>query len=177
MKGVQTHLQLTAGIHLLSSIAWTEEEADLVIFMDTSLTGFGMWLPALHVAYYRRIPPSSVRFKIFYYEALAVVCAIHWAAQRTPLPRQVAIHTDNMNTVDMFSSMKPRVSFVEMMKFAVDVLLASNMDLRVFHISGNLNDVADKLSRNQLSAVHDSHPDLQILHYEPPSQLLGALAP
>ena len=61
-----------------------------------------------------------------------------------------------------------------MMQFAVDAILRADIDVRVLHIAGVDNVVADRLSRGQFRTLASSHPDLQVLPYEPPVSLPGA---
>ena len=112
--------------------------------------------------------------QIFYYKALVVVCAVHWAVLCVPVPHCVVVFFNNMNTVNMFNLMKPQLSFVPTMRFVVNTIFCANVDLHMLHISRVENVVADHLFQGQLWALATSHPDLHILPYKPPGMLPGA---
>ena len=45
-------LRVSDGVFLLHSIAWTMPEADMLVFTDACLTGYGFWCPQLNRAYH-----------------------------------------------------------------------------------------------------------------------------
>lgn len=167
------HFKATQGLYLFQSIAWSPAEADITFYTDASLSGVGMWSPDLHTGYYADINTRRNDSKIFYYEAYVVVCALHWASTRSPVPKRVAIFSDNTNTVDIFNSMRARGEFNEILKFAVDILMRHNIDLCVLHIAGTDNIIADHLSRGRLSDIKDIDDSLILLAYTPPMDLPG----
>jgi hypothetical protein len=57
---------------------------------------------------------------------------------------------------------------------AMDVLLRYGVDLRVEHIPGADNVIADALSRFQNERVLTLVPNVHILTFEPPRDTLGA---
>jgi hypothetical protein len=71
--------QKSDGIFLLKSVAWnprTDQVHATVCYTDACPTGMAYWFPELNVAFQCRIPASNQPEKIFYYEALAVTCAM-----------------------------------------------------------------------------------------------------
>lgn len=73
-------IKASSGVFLLGSIAWDLADCDLEIFMDTSLSGFGMWSPTVNIAFHALMLSGHAASHIFFHEAFVVCCAIHWAA-------------------------------------------------------------------------------------------------
>jgi hypothetical protein len=57
---------------------------------------------------------------------------------------------------------------------AVDVLIDLNVDLRVYHVAGTENNVADALSHFDNNRALGLVPDLIIDEFTPPWNVLGA---
>ena len=163
------------GVFLLQSLAWHVEESDLVVYTDTCLSGFGFWSPQHTTAYYGPTLPSRSNDPIFFHEAYAVACAIHWACHRSPPPGCLVVRTDSMNTVDLFNTLRARHVYNEILKFVVEELMNCDVDMRVVHISGQHNQVADFLSRGQLHDAQRLRPLLQTQSYQPPAMLVEAV--
>ncbi|KAF8585603.1 hypothetical protein K439DRAFT_1615876 [Ramaria rubella] len=117
------------GVHMLESTEWTPGEADLHIFCDATLTHT---LPFI---------------------ALAVVSALAWASQLASPPHRLLIHSDSLNTIEMFHSLKALEGYNDLLLYAMRILLLSRISLRVAHISGKDNTVADALSCMLLDVV------------------------
>ncbi|TFY77497.1 hypothetical protein EWM64_g6514 [Hericium alpestre] len=164
------------GIHIITSHEWDSSQADLIIYCDASLTGgLAFWSPAHHRGFLSELPtaPSNAD-TIFWYEALTVVSALDWACSLSPTPQRVAIFSDSLNTVQMFNSMRARPSYNELLLFTCRKLLLHHVDLRVFHIAGEVNIIADTLSRNLLHVALQYEADLDIHLFQPPRLTLGA---
>jgi hypothetical protein len=86
----------------------------------------------------------------------------------------IAIYTDNTNTVDMFHSLRTQPFYNPLLLTAVDLLRQFDVQLRVFHIPGSDNVVADALSRGRFDVVAMHAPHLRIFFFEPPRLTLGA---
>lgn len=80
----------------MHSCEWDPNNADLAIFNDACPDGMAFWVPSLHLAFQHIIsaPPEQ----IFFFEVLTIVSALHWFVDNLP------VHTDNLNTVDMFNT-------------------------------------------------------------------------
>jgi hypothetical protein len=167
-------LQDASGVRLLRSTAWDPSLADVTIYCDACLEGMGYWFPDHHVGYFSPTPPSPPVDRIFYYEALCVVAALHRAHRMSPNGSRFVIYTDNTNTVDIFNSLHCLPAYNHILRFAVDILLDGDHDLRVLHIPGEDNDVADAISREDFSRVLDLQPGLSLLDFQPPQMPLGA---
>ena len=73
-----------------------------------------------------------------------------------------------MNTVDMFNSMRAEPGYNTILMEAVDTLIDIGVSLRVFHIPGEENSIADALSRSMFDIVRAQQPRLQIAIFQPP---------
>jgi hypothetical protein len=95
------------GIHLLNAHLWDSSAADLVLYCDAALSGgLAFWSPT-HSQGYVADKPQAPRDAdhIFWFEALTVISALHWATQLPSPPHHLAIFTDSLNTVQLFDSL------------------------------------------------------------------------
>lgn len=164
------------GIFFYRAKAWPPRAADLTILCDASLEGLGYWCPLRQQAFMADRPPAPVALEdhIFWYEALCVLGALEWAASLPRPPQRLAIYTDNLNTVQMFDSFRASEGYDDILLRACEILLLHQIDLRVWHIPGAQNTIADALSRHLLQIVQQYRPDLVIYSFEPPHVTLGA---
>jgi hypothetical protein len=77
------------------------------------------------------------------------------------------IYTDNSNTVDIFSSFRALPQYNHLLKTAVDILNLGDSDVRVLHVPGADNAIADALSRADFQRAIDLAPDIKISAFEP----------
>ena len=171
------HISKSDGVHLIRSFYWPLESACLTIYCDTSLTSMGFWLPDENVGYHSPIPPNFIphnlpaRDWILPYESLCVLSALQHAADNLLMIHEsdsrIVIFTDSNNTVNIFSSMRCQPLYNPILRHATDILLTSRLQLRVIHVPGEMNIMADLLSRGQLMDALTVHP------FEPPSVRLG----
>ena len=162
-------LESSSGVHLLKSIYWGSDEATLTVFCDACPAGMGFWYPELNVGFYSPTPCYEHPDLIFYFEALCVHSALvdchHRTANRGT--GRFIIYTDNSNTVDIFSSLQALPPYNHLLKMAMDILNLGDSDMRVLHISGVDNAVADALSRSDFQRAIDLVPSLKISPFEP----------
>ena len=171
------HVRGSSGVHVLSSVAWTFDNlppSTFLAYTDASEVGLGFWFPSLDSGYAASMSPSHSPPTIFFLEALAVLAAIQKAASLLPHGARIAIFTDNSNTVGMFNTLAALPKLNWLLLSAVDVLLAHDLDFRVFHIPGHRNVVADHLSRGRFAEAVASAPGLRVHSFEPPRDALGA---
>ncbi|TDL26836.1 hypothetical protein BD410DRAFT_704500, partial [Rickenella mellea] len=131
----------------------------------------GFWIPSLDTGYFSDLPQACDTDGIFYYEAVAICCAIHHVAATLPNCRRLVVYSDSHNSVDIFNSYRASKIYNSLLKFAVDILIQHKVDLRVIHIPGEDNPIADALSRGMLDVLRETLPTSNILHYKPPSNL------
>lgn len=169
------HARVSDGIFLLRSVAWdpTLHTSDATVcFTDACLDGMAYWFPDLNLAFQFRIPDKAQTHHIFYYEALAVTCAI--LDKHHDLPR-IIIHSDNQNTVDIWHSLKASAPYNQLLMLAIDRLIHSNTEARILHVPGTSNTIADALSRFNNTLALQLAPQLHISTFQPPRGTLGAV--
>jgi len=163
------------GLLFFRSLDFSPTADDVVVaYTDASSEGLGVWFPHDNCACQCSLPISAPRDTIFFFEALAVCSAIHTIADMTPTPVKLLVYTDNANTVAIFDSLRARPPYNSILLSAVNVLLAYNVDLRVVHIPGEQNVVADALSQFHNERVLECAPEAEIYSFEPPRDALGA---
>ena len=170
-----SHLENSNGVHLFKSFTWTVSLADVVIYCDACPDGMGFWYPISKDGYYAPTPinvPSNV---IFYFESLCVLSALVHAQSKARRGSKILIYTDNANTVDIFRSFRCLPPYNHLLKAAVDVLILNDFSLRVLHVPGEENIVADALSRVQFSVALANEPDLKLFTFHPPGMVGSAL--
>ncbi|KAF9528414.1 hypothetical protein CPB83DRAFT_791773, partial [Crepidotus variabilis] len=165
-KWATEKLDTSSGIFLLKSVDWNITKATHIIYCDACPSGMGFWYPNLHLGYLADNPADDDGL-IFYFEALCVLCALHDASKRSPKGRKFIIYTDNMNTVDIFNSLQCLPNFNIILKAAVDILYSGEHDMRVLHVPGTENIVADALSRGRLDVALQTDPSLKVTTFEP----------
>ena len=113
---------------------------------------------------------------IFYYEALVVASPCNDLKATMPHYSQIIIYTDSMNTVDMFSSLKCQPEFNPLLQHCVDVMISKEFRIRVLHIPGERNNVADAISWREFYHAQQLAPGLHIQAFQPPQlSMLGAV--
>ena len=164
-------LSLLPPVQLLHSLTWTEAEADVTVFCDACPKGMGFWLPDEDVGFYCATPAQTLPL-IYYVEALCILAALkHCCASMTP-HQKLLIYTDNSNVVDIFFS-HCRPEFNTIIKHAISTRVESQINVRVLHIPGDMNGVADAIPRAEFDhaetlAANLSIPSLSILNFPPP---------
>ena len=160
---------------MLESVAWKVTEADVTLYTDACLQGIGFWCQQLAIGLYAPTLLHILPDHIFYHEAYAVVCALHWICHKTILGlRRIVIYSDNMNTVDIFHLLKARGLYNGLLKEAVDLLMTFEVDLQVLHVEGSHNTLADLLSRSRFNEISRMYPAITVTPYKPPAFQVGA---
>jgi hypothetical protein len=112
---------------------------------------------------------------IFFYEAVAVTSVIDILQKRGTHHSKTVLYTDSMNTVDIFNSLRCQSAFNPLLLFCVDTCISNNFDLRVLHVPGVENEVADAISQHDFGKALRLVPDLQLSLFQPPHcAMLGA---
>lgn len=161
------------GVVLLQELEWTPQEANHTIFCDASLVGLGFWLPSSNEGFASKVPPGIPAEMNFFRKALCVISAIDYIAQCYRNTKLI-IFSDNKNTVDMFSSLATRPDYNCLLTHAISQIIRSNIRLKVIHVPGECNHVADSLSHRLWQRAHDFSPGLTIINFLPPRDALGA---
>jgi hypothetical protein len=180
------HVRKSSGVFLFRAIDWNPiHESYFELRCDACLEGMGFWSPSLRIGSYSPVPREAKRNKIFFWEAVSVLSALDWFCKKalplllplllsTNTHFRLTIRTDNMNTVQIFDSLAAQPGYNDILKSAVDLMVHYNVDLRVIHIPGEANDVADAISRRQFHFAQSVIPDLHIFPFQPPQCVLGA---
>jgi hypothetical protein len=74
----------------------------------------------------------------------------------------------------MFNSLYALLAYNPILITAVDLMISAGIQLRVFHIPCDENQVADALSRFDNTTACVLHPGLIIQNFSPPRFTLGA---
>ena len=97
---------------------------------------------------------------IYQAESISVLTALHWGLIRGW--RKLLIYTDSMNTVDLYASHRPTPELRPILRIWSLLLLKYKASVRVLHIAGTQNVVADALSRGLLDTAIHNCPKLRI---------------
>ena len=135
---------------------------------DACLKGMAFWYPNYNVGYYSPNPSGTPSKDIFYFEALCVVATLTHAANFRMEPSQIVIFSDNQNTVNMLSSLQAAPTYNHLLLQVSDILITHHHDLRVLHVSGQDNLVADALSHFRVADALDICPNLIVEFFQPP---------
>ena len=159
--------------NIIDSWEWARSEAHDTFLCDACPTGMGYWSPRTCEGFVCAVS-SSTRHGIFFFKALTVLSALsHVCESPSPQPRRLAILTNSLNTFDMFNTLHALPAYNPILITAVDLLLASNIQLRVFHIPHNENKVADALSHLDCTTARWFHPGLVVTRFSPPWFMMG----
>ena len=143
--------------------------------MDAASTcGLGIFFPGLDLGFqcaHSDLPTDS---HINFLELLAVACAVHICTLMEHVPHRLAVFSDSSFAVDIFSTLRARPPFNSVDMLSVDVLISYGIDLRVAHLAGANNHVADALSRFKNDKACALMPNLTIFLFTPPQDALGA---
>lgn len=158
LRWLSEALRKWEGSRLLESYFWNLDKADCLYFCDACPSGLGIWNTKSNEGFYYILPPPSR--DIYWAELASVVTAI--LMSRDDKAQKVLIFTDSENVVNLFSSHRA-IDLVRLMfKTAVEVMLLDNIDIKVKHVSGDRNIIADLLSRNNLDGAKLKLPTLKI---------------
>ena len=160
-------LDESSGVRLFKSTMWEVNEATCIAETDACPQGFAFWYPGLGLGFATTTPRDTPSSQIIFYEALAVLSVLDDARYRFPSGSKLVIYCDNSVTVAMFNSLRALPEYNCILKAAVDILLQKDFQLRVLHISGERNDIADALSRADFMKALRLNPGLIIKTFQP----------
>lgn len=184
LQWMKNHVLQASGVHLLTANAWSPADliqgdlGDEFALTDASGTGLGVYFPWLRLGFHCALPADAPSDTIFFFEALAICAAIHRARvwrKVGRVVRRLAVLSDNTNSVAVFNSLRASPAYNPILKSAVDVMIECAVDVRVDHIPGELNTIADALSRGKLELVRELVPGIVLLPLSPPQDALGAV--
>jgi hypothetical protein len=79
-----------------------------------------------------------------------------------------------MNTVHMFDTLHAKPPYNPLLISSINARIHSSLDVRVRHVSGDNNTIADAISRGKFSLACRLIPNLTIHSFTPPRDALGA---
>ena len=168
-----SHVRMSNGIYLFENVDWDINQADITAYTDASMSGLGYFLERSREGFQCTVPQNPPKETIFYFEALAVVSVIDAISKLPIIPQRLLIYSDNTNTVDIFHSLRSLPLYNDLLKFSISILIKYNISLRVVHVPGVNNIIADALSRFENTRAISECPDLQISTFEPPRITMG----
>jgi hypothetical protein len=171
-------MEKSSGIRFFGAQDWNPfTESTLVIFCDACLEGMGFWAPEYQLSFFAPTPGAPPKDTIYFFEALCVASAVHWSVSHfghhDHILQKLVVFTDNDNTVQAFNSLKVLPSYNPILKSTVNLLMDFDFDLRVVHVPGEKNRVADAISRRRFDAARLLVPGLIIEPFQPPQDALG----
>ena len=167
LEWARIKVEKSEGVRLLKSIAWDVSEATCTAMTDACPRGFAFWYPELDLGFTTSTPPEATSNQITFYETLAVFSVLDNARLRYPPGSKIIIYTDNFSAVAMYSTFRALPEYNCILKASVDILYDFKFDLRVLHVAGVENDVADALSRGEIMRAIKINPKLTIKAFEP----------
>ena len=125
----KSHVSLSNGIYLFEDVDWNIQQADVVTYCDTCLSGLGFYFQHSKDGFQCIVPQFPPKDTIFYFEALAVVSVVDAATCLLSIPTQLLIYSNNTNTVDIFYSLHSLPLYNNLLKFTINLLLKHNISL------------------------------------------------
>jgi len=160
-------MKQSSGVLVLKSLSWEIDEAMCTLETDACPKGFAYWYLSSKEGFVTAMPAGTPSTSIIFYESMAVLSVLHDAHLRLPSGCKIVIYTNNFTTVSMFNSLRVLPEYNCIIKAAIDILLEGNHNLRVLHISGDNNAVANVLSRSQFMRALVLQPEIRICAFQP----------
>ena len=173
LSWVADRVALANGLYFFRELVWDASEADLIIYCDACMSGLGFYIPRTHHGFAASVPTGYPIHNIVFFETLCVASAVSWASTLLRPPRRLLIYTDSLDSVELFHSLKAEAGYNDLLLFVVQILMDKHIQLRVFHIPGVENTVADALSRGLFDSARGMDPFLQVNIFQPPQDSLG----
>ena len=169
----KSHVGRSNGVYLFEDVDWGVQQADVVAYCDACLSGLGFYFQDSKEGFQCVLPQCPPKDTIFYFEALAVVSVVEAVTRLPSIPAHLLVYSDNTNTVDIFHSLRSLPPYNDLLKFTVDLLLKHQISLRVVHVPGVENSIADSLSRFETTKAIEMCPGLTVSPYQPPRVTMG----
>jgi hypothetical protein len=187
LQWLSNYIVAAPPVCIFSATSWDPLEARLAglhqleVFTDASSIALAYYFPSLALVYHAPLPLNPPLDTIFWFEALAVCCTIHhaanvWARDFTPKLDHLLVNTDNMNMVHMYKSLHAKPSYNPLLISSINARIDASLDVCINHVPGDNNTIADAVSREHFSLARRLIPDLTILSFTPPWDALGATA-
>lgn len=145
-----------SGKSFVKSTWWSNIDADCILYSDACLTGIGVWYPEKDLGLFLQLPPPSRN--IFWAECLAICVAIDKAISFHSNLKRILIYSDSYLCFNLFSSHNPNPMIRPLFRNTIKQIVKLNIDINVFHIPGELNVIAEALSRCFFDQVSSFYP-------------------
>jgi hypothetical protein len=163
----------SSGVYLFEDVDWLAKDADVTASGDACLSGLGFYFEDSLEGFQSALPCNNPKDTIFYFEALVVVSIVEAVTRMQDVPSKLLVFSDNANTVDIFHSLRCKPPYNDLLKFTVSLLLKHHISLRVVHVPGIDNVIADSLSRFENARAYAACPGLKISTFQPPRVTMG----
>lgn len=151
----------STGVHFLNASVWSP--ADIVegsldnelALTDVSGHRLRIYFLWLKLSLYCDLPANPPTGTIFFFKVLTICAAVHakvWHCAQHYVHR-LAVLSDNSNSVAIFNSLRASPAYNPILESAVDVMLDCDLSVRIDHIPGGSNIIADALSCGKLDLV------------------------
>lgn len=169
-------LSMNVCVRLTDSLQWPDTDTDMAAWTDASGVGLSFVYAGNGFTYCTKTAPASApTIDIFWREMLAILSLVHHVGSFTKPPRRLLVHSDSLDSVAAFNSLSVEKELHNVVLLGVaEVILRTGIDLRVRHIPGKDNIMADLLSRNLLQDFGRQFPSYRVRTFEPPRELLPA---
>lgn len=139
----------SSGRLFITSSFWSCGEADAILYADACSTGLGVWFPAEKLGLFLQLPLPARN--IFWAECVAIVVAIKKGIESKA--HQIFIYTDSYLCFNLFSSHNPNSILRPVFRHIIKRMFEASVDVKVFHISGDSNTIADALGQGLFEKV------------------------
>src|SRR5882762_2165008 len=151
LRWLKAHIQSNNGGETVELLKDWGGMNDVVSYVNASSSGVGIWIPSLRQGFQTKIGPQEVhkigRGDRMDLESFAIVAALEYAA-RCFRPTYLAIFSYSQSSVYMFDSLNTKDEHRNNLVTAfVNITEEFGIWCRVFHISGQDNEISDALSR------------------------------
>lgn len=137
------NFERSSGKLFIKNPIWSISEADTVIYVDACPMGIGIWDPEDRAGLSLSLPPPSRH--ISWAECLAICAAVVRALEKGR--KKIFIFSDSLLCFELFSRHNPNSIVRPLFRHFVHGIVKKEADVKIHHISGESNTVADALSR------------------------------
>lgn len=163
------------GVSFTDSGCWSESEADMVFWTDASLSGISFVFAGNGYTYTIQENKTGIALDIFFLELIGILSALYYASKLPNPPKRLLIHSNSLNSVEVFNSLhSTQLLHTAVLLAVAQIIIQTEIDLRVVHIAGKDNIRADLLSRRLLKEFLRLFPAYRVHNFEPPRSLLSA---
>jgi len=171
LEWIKLYLTTAHPVRLLDMEAWHASQADMVYYADACPTGLGVWFPQLNICISYRVEKPfadpghpGVTLHIGAAEMFAQFLAIHFLTTHAQVQQQRVLgYTDNQGVRENFYTLTSALPINEIvMQQLVLLETAHRLSIRVYHIPGKNNIMADWASRGRYDELRRLAPSVTV---------------